>query len=237
MFAKGPASTGTNTLSVSWFNSAGTSLSTTTSAPLPNGALLWTPLYVVTTVPAGAAYAQIALQSTGNTGTVWFDAVTFNPFSLIVNNSNFEQGAGSSPAGWLEFRPTQGTFNWDTTVAHGGLASVSLSATTGDSTGTPSFYQTMLVNPMHPAEQFQMSVWAKGTASTGTNTLAVSWLNATGGYISASTTAPLPAGTTGWTQLSVTATAPAGASAQIYLKSASNTGTVWFDDVVVSAIN
>ena len=34
------------------------------------------------------------------------------------------------------------------------------------------------------------------------------------------------------------ATAPAGAvSAQIYLKSASNTGTVWFDDVVATAIN
>jgi hypothetical protein len=160
------------------------------------------------------------------------------PFRLILANSDFEQGAAGSPAGWVQFRPTQGTFGWDTTVAHGGSASVTLNATTGDATGTPSYYAPLLISPLHPAEQFALSVWAKGTASTGTNTLAVSWMNATGGYISANTSPALAAGTTGWTQLSVTATAPAGAvTAQIYLKSAANTGRVWFDDLNSSAMN
>jgi hypothetical protein len=160
------------------------------------------------------------------------------PFRLILANSDFEQGAAGSPAGWVQFRPTQGTFGWDTTVAHGGSASVTLNATTGDATGTPSYYAPLLISPLHPAEQFALSVWAKGTASTGTNTLAASWMNATGGYISANTSPAPAAGTTGWTQLSVTATAPAGAvTAQIYLKSAANTGRVWFDDLNSSAMN
>jgi hypothetical protein len=238
VWAKGPASTGTNTLAVTWLNGAGATLATAASAPLANGATLWTQLNLVTTVPAGAAYAQIALQSAGNTGTVWFDDVTFNPFSLTVANPDFEQGAGSAPAGWQQFRPLQGTFGWDTTVSHGGLASVTLNATTGDSTGTPSFYAPIIINPLHAAEQFRCSVWAKGTASTGSNVLSISWFNATGGYISASTSPALAAGTTGWTQLSVNATAPAGAAtSQIFLKSANNTGQVWFDDVTASATN
>ena len=46
--------------------------------------------------------------------------------------------------------------------------------------------------------------------------------------------APLPMGTTDWTQLKVAGRAPAGAVCyQIHLKSAGNSGTVWFDDVAV----
>jgi hypothetical protein len=51
----------------------------------------------------------------------------------------------------------------------------------------------------------------------------------------ASTSNRLPTGNTGWTKLVVDTTAPAGAaSVQLHLKSADNTGTVYFDDVAIS---
>jgi hypothetical protein len=78
-------------------------------------------------------------------------------------------------------------------------------------------------------------VWARGNAATGTTQIALSWFDAGDKWLGGTSSAALPAGTTGWTKLTVDGTAPAGAaSLQIHLKSGGNTGTVWFDDVTMS---
>jgi len=77
-------------------------------------------------------------------------------------------------------------------------------------------------------------VWARGNAATGTTQIAVSWFDINDKWLGGSSSAWLPVGTTGWTKLTVSGSAPAGStSMQIHLKSGANTGTVWFDDVVM----
>ena len=55
-------------------------------------------------------------------------------------------------------------------------------------------------------------MWAEGSAATGSNTVAVAWFGTNGNYISNNVSAPLPDGTSTWTELGVDATAPAGAA-------------------------
>jgi hypothetical protein len=76
VWAEGSAATGQNVISIAWFGSANNYLGNATSATLPAGTSTWTELGVNATVPSGAAYAVIYLQSTGNTGTVFFDDVS-----------------------------------------------------------------------------------------------------------------------------------------------------------------
>ncbi len=147
-------------------------------------------------------------------------------------NGGFEEGVGANPAGWQRFRPNQGQFLWDHSVAHSGQASVELSGTTGDSSGTASWFTTPIMTVTSPGESFLLTGWAKGLAATGFNRVAIAWFSTSQTYLGQAESAGLPAGTSGWTELTVTSSAPAGAAyAEVYLKSSDNHGAVWFDDV------
>jgi hypothetical protein len=147
-------------------------------------------------------------------------------------NGGFEQGVGLDPADWQRFRPQDGSFLWDHTVAHTGQSSVQLSDTTGDASGTAAWFTTPIPTLTSPGGSFVATAWAKGTASTGFNRVAIAWFSVSNAYLGQAESAGLPGGTTGWTQLSVTSTAPAGAAyAELHLKSSGNQGAVWFDDV------
>ncbi len=117
MWAEGSGSTGANMAAVAWFNAAGTYLSNNTSSPLPAGSSNWTELGVNATAPAGAAYAVLYLQSSNNSGSVWFDdatatVITASAFPALpavpvtsgvgagVANAGFETGANGVPTGW-----------------------------------------------------------------------------------------------------------------------------------------
>ncbi len=63
-------------LALQWFDAAGMHLGPRASATLASGTATWSQLRVQTTAPAGAAYAQISLRSTGP-GATWFDDVAF----------------------------------------------------------------------------------------------------------------------------------------------------------------
>jgi hypothetical protein len=73
VWAEGPEATGSNLLSIAWFDASNDYLSHSTSSPLPSGSSTWTELSVDAMAPPGAAYAVLYLQSIGDTGTVWFD--------------------------------------------------------------------------------------------------------------------------------------------------------------------
>src|SRR6185437_3757604 len=73
VWAKGTVITGQNVLAVSWFSAGGVYLGNSTSPSVPLGTSGWNQLTVKAVAPAGAAYAQIHLQSYRNSGTVWFD--------------------------------------------------------------------------------------------------------------------------------------------------------------------
>jgi hypothetical protein len=78
VWARGERLTGLTVIAIAWFAADNTYLGGTTSAPLPPGTTPWTLLTASSTPPAGAAFVQIHLKSAYNTGTAWFDDVTFH---------------------------------------------------------------------------------------------------------------------------------------------------------------
>lgn len=78
-WAKGLSATGRDYLSIAWFDAAGNSLSQAASPAFPNGTYNWQLRTLTTKAPAQAAGMEIHLNSQGNTGTVWFDDVSFWP--------------------------------------------------------------------------------------------------------------------------------------------------------------
>jgi len=76
-WVRGSGATGTTTVNVSWFDSQGVYMSGSDSAALNPGDTDWTELEAIGTAPQGAAFAEIWLKSAHNSGTVWFDDVTW----------------------------------------------------------------------------------------------------------------------------------------------------------------
>lgn len=83
-----------------------------------------------------------------------------------------------------------------------------------------------------PGERYRVTAWARGLHAAGRTVVNISWFNRQGVFVSGADSARLPAGDSRWSELEVSAVAPrAAAFAEIWLKSAHNPGTVWFDDV------
>ena len=172
----------------------------------------------------GVAKAAAAVVKAEFTGTALPASVTDN---------GFENAVGLAP--WRPFMPELGEAVKTTSAAHTGKWSVSLSATGKTAAGSPSF-RVAPIQPVQSAQKWHGEVWARGNGATGTTQIAVSWFDINDKWLGGTNSASLPAGTTNWTKLTVDGVAPAGsASMQIHLKSGGNTGTVWFDDVVITA--
>jgi hypothetical protein len=61
----------------------------------------------------------------------------------------------------------------------------------------------------------------------------VTWFDHKGVFLSGVDSAQLPNGDIQWTKLEAIGVAPVGAAfAEIWLKSAHNSGAVWFDDII-----
>jgi hypothetical protein len=75
-WARGADVTGTNLISILWYDGARNYLGHTDSAAVSAGTSDWTQLQAQALAPARAAYVRIVLSSDRNRGTVWFDDVT-----------------------------------------------------------------------------------------------------------------------------------------------------------------
>jgi hypothetical protein len=154
-------------------------------------------------------------------------------------NAGFEASypAASSPTGllptdWGLFDPSAATFALDPSVAHSGSASARISDSGGTSLQVPAFFISPPQAWVIPGKSYSLSAWAKGSAATGSNRIAIAWFAADGRYLGEAESQSLRNGTTHWTVLTVSATAPPGAAfVELHLKSEDNTGTVWYDDV------
>jgi len=76
-WVRGQGATGTTVVNVSWFDTQGVFMSGSDSAALSPGDTDWTELEATGTAPPGAAFAEIWLKSSHNSGVVWFDDVTW----------------------------------------------------------------------------------------------------------------------------------------------------------------
>jgi hypothetical protein len=77
VWTKGLHATGRDYLSIVWFDAAGNTLSQDASPRFPQGTYDWLQRTLTARAPAQAAGMEIHLNSQGNTGTVWFDDVSF----------------------------------------------------------------------------------------------------------------------------------------------------------------
>ncbi|HEU5354909.1 MAG TPA: hypothetical protein VFU65_10630 [Actinocrinis sp.] len=152
-------------------------------------------------------------------------------------NSDFSRAVataqGELPAVWRLWDPGQADFALDPGVGHdtpGGSARISGSG--GSDADMPAFYTVPVQPQISPGSQYRVTAWVRGHRATGTTVVNVSWFDSQGVYLSGSDSTALKPGDPDWTQLQATGTAPPGAAfAQLWLKSAQNSGTVWFDDV------
>jgi hypothetical protein len=157
-------------------------------------------------------------------------------------NNGFESGystpasaTGSLPTDWSIFDPAQAQFARDTTVSHSGGASARIENAAASTTQVPAFYISPPRAFVIPGGHYTASVWARGQRATGYSGIAIAFFQANGAYLGDAQSAPIAPGTTGWTDLIASGVAPTGtAYVQVHLKSANNTGAVWFDDVNLS---
>ncbi|WP_433826543.1 cellulase family glycosylhydrolase [Actinoplanes sp. CA-015351] len=77
-WAKGVNVTGSNEISLSWFDANDKWLGQNVSKQVAKGTSNWTKLTIDTVAPAGAASVQLHLKSGDNNGTVWFDDVVLS---------------------------------------------------------------------------------------------------------------------------------------------------------------
>jgi hypothetical protein len=252
VWAQGSAATGTTQIVVNWFGPTGTYISKNSSVTLPPGASNWLELGVNSSAPAGAAYANITLQSTGNSGSVWFDDAAVNNLGTaafpalppvpatsgvgpVVANPGFQTLVNGVATGWTQAHAPNATMALSTTIGHSSTNSAEITATSGANNAQPAWTTTANLGAITTGQNVQATVWAQDAAATGTSQIALAWYNAAGTYISNSTSVTLRPGTVGWTELGVNSSAPAGAAyAIVSLQSTANTGSVWFDDTTVT---
>ncbi|WP_255657417.1 cellulase family glycosylhydrolase [Actinoplanes sp. L3-i22] len=147
-------------------------------------------------------------------------------------NLGFE--APANELTWKANQPEAGVGTVVTGMARTGSYSLRFAGTTRTASGLPSM-RTAPITPVQPNYKWRAEAYARGFSATGVTEISLSWFDAAGKWISESTSNRLPTGNTTWTKLVVETTAPAGAaSVQLHLKSADNTGTVYFDDVAMS---
>lgn len=150
----------------------------------------------------------------------------------LLLDPGFGTGLDGVPIGWSYAGP--GVPAWSSIVARTGSLSVEIAGGSDELSAWRALINTGL---MYTGEKLQATVWAEGSEVTGSNLLSIAWFDASNDYLSHTTSAPLPSGSSTWTELSVDATAPAGAAyAVLYLQSNGGAGTVWFDDAAVSIV-
>lgn len=151
-------------------------------------------------------------------------------------NADFDRSvatpSGRLPALWRLWQPGQATFGWDPAVGHDAPGSAHISDSRGVDGGMPGLYTNPVQPQVTPGDRYWVTAWVRGRDATGRTVVNITWLGQNGVFLSGTDSASLPTGDTGWTELRATAVAPPGAAAaEIWLKSAHNTGTAWFDDV------
>lgn len=136
------------------------------------------------------------------------------------------------PAVWQVWDAGQARFALDPSVGHDAPGSARISGSGGSDDTFPAFYTVPVQPEVVPGGRYRVTAWVRGQRATGTTVVNISWFNRRGVFMSGIDSAALGPGDTGWTELEATGAAPpAAAFAEIWLKSARNSGTVWFDDV------
>lgn len=143
VWARGSHATGGTRIALAWYSAAGTYLGQVESRWLRTGATPWTRLTVRGRAPAQAAFLEIHLKSSFNTGSAWFDNVTFTPpkatprrakaMAMAIVTPALSSGRGDAtpvPVPTTANATTNATDSPGTATAHKRLAPPTATATT-----------------------------------------------------------------------------------------------------------
>ncbi len=145
----------------------------------------------------------------------------------------FEASPGSSP--WRPYLADEGTAVRARGVARTGDFSARFTGTVRTGSSLPSV-RTSPVDPVRAGQTWHAEAWVRGVRVTGSNEIALSWFDINDRWLGQNSSRQVAKGDSDWTRLTVNAVAPPGAtSVQLHLKSGDNRGSVWFDDVALSA--
>lgn len=225
----------TCSVTVSWYPivTGGTAMSTTTSSSstLPNStAWLTPPPTIITTVPAGARYADVTVTATGLTAgaSVVVDAVAIGPPNLLTGTllDYNTQGLEVDASGWQNV--WQATITRDTTLSAEGWCSLKITAT---ATGA---IRAGMVNsvPVTAGVEYFGYAWVYAPLVGAVYNASVRWFDSSGTQLSVSTQTWTVGTALTWLRRAVIATAPTGAvSARLILEPVATTvGEVWYAD-------
>jgi hypothetical protein len=122
-----------------------------------------------------------------------------------------------------------------TAQAHGGSASLAVTATAGGGWGIEENWPgTAEVTAGTP---YDISAWAKAATTGRQITLTVIWLDAADATVGTNVTASATDNSAGWTKISASATAPAGATHALFRvngAAAANAEVHYLDDIAIS---
>jgi hypothetical protein len=158
-------------------------------------------------------------------------------YDVSFNNGFEMEGSAGLPAEWATWPKSGAIANFarDTGVSHTGSASVRIGQSSLSGNATPAFYTEPVV-PVHPGRTYNANVWARGSAITGNNDIAIAWFDVNGRWLGDTVSSPVAPGDSDWTLLNARGVAPPGTFyCQLHLQSVNNQGTVYFDDVTFSA--
>jgi hypothetical protein len=165
-----------------------------------------------------------------------------NPFNInLVVNGDCEQGdfGEPSPKGWVAYwndpKDRIGILDWEGRVERNqnlwrsGGRSLKMMWASKDGL---EWRQTWDVAPIvQSGEYYKATAWAKTVDASGRNILVIEFYSANTDLIS-SKESPSIIGNTEWSKLEVQAQVPSGAvRMRVILRSLSNEGAVWFDDI------
>ena len=172
------------------------------------------------------------IRPAGNVVTTWF---TTGKSSLDVPNGSFtSETPDGVPTWWMSYYAQYGSVVVDKATGHDAVGSVRFSRTGTPAGGVPS----IMIEPTLPivaGQTWSVSGWARGTSATGYSRIGITWFDRKGTYMFNSESVGVPQGTSAWQQLRVSVRVPVGAASMLVgLRSAGNSGTVWFDDIAVS---
>jgi hypothetical protein len=164
-------------------------------------------------------------------------AIFGGPSPDLSFDAGFEQVEPGLPTPEPAFWRRRGAagFALDSTVAHSGASSVSLSGIGGYPTRRALLWTQPPAPWVAPGDHVTLTAWARGAAVTGANRISLVFYDGVRRLLARTSSQPLAAGTTDWTQLTAEADAPPGATyVRIEITSNADVGTAWFDDVALA---
>ena len=182
-------------------------------------------------VPAGYGYGLYRTDGSAKPAAAVMADAFADRWTTAPQNIDFSETTmqGARARAWVPWR-SSGSLRVDQDTGVGGSAALVMTGTETLPDGMTSWYARP-VRPVQAGQSWRIRVNARSMSATGQTTLAIAWYDGEGDYLGLDTSPKLVNTTVGWQELVlVAAPRPGSGAARIHLRSAGNSGTVYFSN-------